>query len=158
DAEVRPAHLLLALLDEEEGHVAQLLAGCGISPAQVRLALAAPDCGEVLDGATGLLWSHAAQVIFDRARQFGVDASADRTVTTGHLWLAVLHADETLRGMLERLGLDMGAVESQVLGEQQLALRLEEPLQLGIPAEETDLARILDVAANRSREALRVLE
>jgi thiamine-phosphate pyrophosphorylase len=37
-------------------------------------------------------------------------------------------------------------------------LELEEPLFLGEPTERIDLARILDAAANRAREALRVVE
>src|SRR5260370_18945065 len=55
----------------------------------------------------------------------------------------------------------MGLDVNRLLGHLEAhgeRLVLDEPLDLRPPAEEIDAARVLDAAANRGREALRVLE
>ncbi len=155
EAEVRPLHVVLGLLDEEEGRVAQLLglADTNLSTARRELA------GELAGPATGPIeLGRDAEALLRAARELAGDISAERMVSTEHLFLVAVRADAALRRDLDRLGVAWRAVEAAVLADAQPVLRLEEPLRLGVPTEATDLARVLDAAANRAREALRILE
>jgi thiamine-phosphate pyrophosphorylase len=158
-AGIQPCHVLLGLLDEEEGRAALLIEQCGISAEQVRQALSghSTDQQEALSGSTPGRTPVTLQLL-RQARELAADATADRTVSTEQLLLAALREDAELRRQLEGLGLAFSALETSILAEHQLELRLEEPLQLGVAGEETDTARVLDAAANRAREAGRVVE
>src|SRR5262249_14416748 len=70
----------------------------------------------------------------------------------------LVRADDGLRRALEQHGLDFVKLESLVLDQAGPPLQLEAPLQLAEPSEQVDVARVLDAASNRAREALRVLE
>lgn len=155
---VAPVHLLLALLEEEEGRAVELLAIGKLAREEVFRTFAAAAAAAVPPGVGELPWSAAGRSCLDRARELAADASADRTFSTTHLLQALLQQDDELGATLRRLGLDLGALEAHLQEEQTPPLTLEEPLRLTESGEATDLARILDVAANRAREALRVLE
>ena len=156
--EVRSAHLLAGLLEEEEGQAAALLRRAGLEPAAVREALISdvtlPESPPPLD----LPLTPAVQGALAHAGQLARQASGDRTVATGLFLVAVLREDADLRASLLARGLDLVRLETEVLGQAELPLRLEEPLTISPGAEEVDTARILDVGANRAREALRVVE
>src|SRR5437764_734146 len=62
------------------------------------------------------------------------------------------------RARLEGQGLSFARLEAAVVGVQGPPLALDEPLDLVEPREQIDAARVLDAAANRAREALRVVE
>jgi thiamine-phosphate pyrophosphorylase len=92
-----------------------------------------------------------------RARDLAVLHAAEGTISTDHVLLALLTEDEILRQELESFGFDHERLQASIVGTSS-PLVMEEPLLLNEPTEEIDTARILDAGANRSREALRVLE
>src|SRR5262249_26797969 len=70
---------------------------------------------------------------------------------------ALLQHDSELRRRLETFGLNASRLELE--GDPQApVMPLEDSLQLHDAAEQIDVARIVDVNANRAREALRVVE
>lgn len=157
-AEVQPSHVVLGLLDEEEGRAAQMLGAHGLAPERARHALAVAAAGTAATPDTAPALAAATQRLLVQARALTADTSRDRTVATEQLLLAALGVDSDLRQTLEDLGLAVADLETGLRAEQQPALPLDEPLRLGVSGEETDTARVLDAAANRAREALRVLE
>jgi thiamine-phosphate pyrophosphorylase len=86
------------------------------------------------------------------------DLSGEATVASEAVLLALLRTDPELRRYLEPLGLRLARLEADVLARQTPPLALDEPLKLGDLTEQVDLARVLDAAANRAREGLRVVE
>jgi thiamine-phosphate pyrophosphorylase len=154
---VRPVHLLLGLLEEAEGRAATLLAAATLDPARARQLLTrGAAAGQAEDRPLPL---HAAsRQVWTEARSLAAEVTGERTVASESLLLAVLRHDEGVRQALEGEGLVFARLEEAVLGTRGPPLRLEEPLELGTPTEQMDVARILDAAANRAREALRVVE
>jgi thiamine-phosphate pyrophosphorylase len=155
-ASIDPVHLLLGLLQEEEGRAARLLTEAGLAPAEAVRALsheagAAPS--EDLPRYSGLT-----ELTLAAGRELAYELTNEPTVASEHLLLAVLRTDAALRRSLEALGLASARVEEAVLATQAPPLQLDEPLQLHETTEQIDTARILDAAANRAREALRVVE
>jgi thiamine-phosphate pyrophosphorylase len=95
----------------------------------------------------------------DHACELARLMSADRALASEHLLLALLRHDDALRNRLQTSGLDMDNLETAIAGEaREVRLPLDEQLSLAEPTEEIDAGRILDAAANRAREALRVVE
>jgi thiamine-phosphate pyrophosphorylase len=157
---VEPAHLLHGLLVEAEGRAAALLAAAGLDPARASRALAEhPPSGPAHPAETALPFSPPARAALEEARRLTGDLeAADQTVPSEALLLALLRSDEPLRRSLESLGLDFARLEGGFRAAHRPALELDEPLCLAETIEEIDTARILDAAANRAREALRVVE
>jgi thiamine-phosphate pyrophosphorylase len=149
---VQPLHLLHALLAEEEGRAATLLREAGADPAAARAALAdlarrpAPSAGR---GVTDLL---------EPARELAGELYLERTVTGDALLLVLLREEPSLRQSLAALGLNFASLEATLLALRKPPIQLDEPLHLVEPTEQIDTARILDAAANRAREGLRVAE
>jgi thiamine-phosphate pyrophosphorylase len=157
---VLPVHLLLGLLEEEEGRPVLLLAKHGIDPAAVRNILGIGGTQySVLSAPNPVLpLSAEAQAILHHASELGRMFSAEHTVASDQVLLALLRQEHGLREKFEGLGLVFNHLEEEIVGVQGTALPLDEPLDLGEPREQIDTARILDAAANRAREGLRVLE
>jgi thiamine-phosphate pyrophosphorylase len=156
---LEPLFLLLGLLDEEEGRAAVLLRQAGLLPSVIRRTLAVPAGSAAPELTEASVTLHPqSQVILDHACVLAGELSGENTIAGDHLLLALLQKDEALRGQLVGLGLRLDRVEAGVAGLESPALRLDEPLVLGDPTEEIDVARILDAGANRAREALRVIE
>lgn len=155
--EVLPLHLLLGLLHEEEGRPALLLAGAGVSADSIRRALGA---SAALDGPSSAKVPLAASVqeILSQAGDVAFLVSAEKTIASDQVLLALVRHDHDLCSALESLGMNMARLELDILGTQGPPLHLEEPLHLHEPPEQVDVARILDASANRAREGLRVLE
>jgi thiamine-phosphate pyrophosphorylase len=153
---VQPTHLILALLDEEEGRPALLLEQAGLSAVAVRQHLA-PAAGEDTGGKR-LPHDPALERVLGAARQLARTAAADRTVSSDQLLLALFQHDADVRRQLVSLGLNASNLEDELLALQAPALTLDEPLNLGEVGESFDAARVLDADANRAREALRVVE
>jgi thiamine-phosphate pyrophosphorylase len=154
---VAPLHLLLGLAQEEEGRASALLAGAGLAPARV-FAWAGLEPAALRGGEDSPPLGPAAQDALAEARGLARETFGERSIASEHLLLALLRSDAGLRAALEGLGLAFARLEESVLSALGPPLHLEEPLQLVEVAEEIDTARILDAAANRAREALRVLE
>jgi len=157
-AEVQPAHLLHGLLEEEEGRAAVLLTGAGLDLAAVRLRWAAPATAADHPAEAPLPLSPELQEIFRHARQLAGEGSADRTLSSDQVVVALLAGDEALRRELEGLGLSFPRLEGETRSPLTAPLPMDEPLRLAEPTEEFDTARILDAEANRAREALRTIE
>jgi thiamine-phosphate pyrophosphorylase len=158
-SEVQPIHLLLALLEEEEGRAATLLGRAGLVPGSFKDARETIN-REAAPGTAGVsppLAPETQQILAD-AREVAGDLSNEGMIAGDHLVVALLRRDEPLRHDLETCGLDTARLEAEVTSASSAPLRLDEPLQLLEPTEQVDAARILDAAANRAREALRVLE
>jgi thiamine-phosphate pyrophosphorylase len=151
-ADVQPLHLLHGLLAEEEGRAATLLRSAGADPAAARAVLA----------------DHAAQhpaaagrdigPILEAARELAGELYLERTVSGDALLLVLLREEVELRRALEALGLVFARLEAAILAQRPPPITLDEPLHLAEPTEQIDAARVLDAAANRAREALRVVE
>ncbi len=158
-SEVTPGHLLYGLLAEDEGKAPTLLARAGLDLDRARQQLAGrlPEAAPHPSG-TFLPFSAAVQAVLDSSRDLLTGDLVDRTVHSEAVLLALLRADAGLRQALEALGLDVARLEQAAAPPQAATLDLEEPLRLGDTVEETSIARILDAAGNRAREALRVVE
>jgi thiamine-phosphate pyrophosphorylase len=154
--QVEPRHLLRGLLAEDEGKAMMLLirSGATLSGLQAHLGLPARiDATELAN----LPLHPALQSIMIRARDLAVLHADEGTISTDHVLLALLTDDEVLRKELEGFGFDRERLQANIVGTSS-PLVMDEPLLLDEPAEEIETARILDAGANRSREALRVLE
>jgi thiamine-phosphate pyrophosphorylase len=150
--DVRPAHLLHGLLAEEEGRAATLLHEAGVDPPAARTALA--DLAARQQAAP----SRPIAPLFEAARELAAELYLERTVTGDALLLVLLREEPELREALEALGLAFARLESSLGALRQPPIRLEEPLHLPESTEQIDAARVLDAAANRAREAARVVE
>jgi thiamine-phosphate pyrophosphorylase len=151
--EIQPGHLLQGLLLEEEGRPWLLLTEAGLDPQALRRDLPAGD-DPILDPTPG----EAARQVLTRARELARGLAEERTVASEHLLLALLDTDVALRQSLEQQGLRFAALEEAICGAKGPPIPLDEPLHLGETPDLLTTARILDAAANRAREALRVLE
>jgi thiamine-phosphate pyrophosphorylase len=141
--------LFLALIEEEESRAAQLLLRAGVSAAQARACMRAQA---VSAGETPSVLS-----LLGQARDLALTMGGERTVGSEHVMLALLRS-ETIQAPLRARGLDLSRIEDALHASPRPTLKLEDPLDLAEPAEWIDSARIIDVNANRCREALRVVE
>jgi thiamine-phosphate pyrophosphorylase len=152
---VSPLDLLHGLLEEEEGRAAVLVIGAGLDHAGYRRAVGTP--GAVPAQAEVQLDSTSLEALA-RARALALELSGDRHVASEALLLALVQTDPSLRTALEPFGLSLERLETAIHALRLPPLQMEEPIQLGDVTEQADVARVLDAAANRAREALRVLE
>lgn len=154
--EIEPIHLLAGLVEEEEGQAAALLARLGSAPSAVRAAFG--NGGMVYLGAPSLPLSALSEQAFSRARELATETGPDEAIASEQLILALLGADPEIIRFLAPLGLNPTLVKAEIERRQAPVLAPAEPLNLAEPTERMDAARILDAAANRAREALRVVE
>src|SRR5438552_3738220 len=105
-ADVQPVHLLLGLLEEDQGRAATLFTQAGLDPAAVRARLAgnAPPAPHPVE--TPPPPSPEARDTLAHARELAADLNAEPTIASEHLLLAVVQQDPSLRETLEGLGLD----------------------------------------------------
>ena len=161
--DVQPLHLLHGLLAEDEGRAATLLSDGGVDAAAARTALRdlAISRQTVVGSSSqtkSLPLRQSLEAIFPQARELAGELYLERTIPSDALLLVLLREEADLRRSLEALGLDFLRLESAVLALRKPPIQLDEPLHLVEPAEQIDTARIIDAAANRAREALRVIE
>src|SRR5262249_20140826 len=156
--DVAPFHLLCGLLEEEEGRAIALLLAAEVDVESLRRDLGFGLSPELPLPVVTRPFSEIVERLLFQARDLATMLSADRSISSESLLLTLVRADEELRRTLEQRGLDFVKLESSVLALAGPPLRLEAPLQLAEPSEQLDAARVLDAAANRAREALRVLE
>ena len=156
-ASLGPLHLLHGLLDEEEGRAFVLAAAAGLDADAYRNARgAAPPAG---DAAGAPLPLHPlTREALAQARWLTREVSGETAVAGDALLVALLRSDETLRRGLEAWGLGLARLEAAVVPPPAPPLALDEPLDLADSTGAVALARVLDAAANRAREGLRVVE
>lgn len=152
---VLPEHLLRALLGEDEGLAASLLRRCGL---QELPNWSGPSESDTISEETMLPLGSGIEHVLARARGISAELSAERTLTSDQVLLAVLLLETPLRQGLEKSGFQMEQLRQAVYSVGGPPLQLDEPLALFEDHEQIDTARIVDAAANRAREALRVIE
>jgi thiamine-phosphate pyrophosphorylase len=153
-AVVLPIHLLEGLIEEPEGRPAVFLAEAGTDLALARADLFPPLSGPPAQLTATRPLSEKIGEILQQAAQL----AAEPTISSDLVLVTLLRMEDELRCRLEGFGLVFVQLEDKVRCTQVPSLRLEEPLYLSEPLERMGTARILDAAANRAREALRVLE
>ncbi|MCI0738608.1 MAG: thiamine phosphate synthase [Gemmataceae bacterium] len=154
---VRPIDLLRGLFEEEESAAMTHLQAAGLTLVSVR------HFFPVLIGFDGsedrAPLHHETRTVLDTALELTRLHGAEESITSEFVLLALLIHDKPIRGQLESYGLDPAKLQARIAPPPtQPPIALEEPLDLSPPRETMDLARLLDAAANRAREALRVLE
>jgi thiamine-phosphate pyrophosphorylase len=152
---VLPLHLLRGLLLEEEGLPASLLKRCGVQGGLAEPP--APEAADIIE-VTSLPFSSQSEEVLEHARHISADLSSDRTVTSDQLLLALVVVDAGVRKRLEDLGLEVVKLEESIYASARAPLTLDEPLSLLEERDQVDTARVIDAAANRAREAIRVIE
>jgi thiamine-phosphate pyrophosphorylase len=162
---VDPEHLLWALV-LDESRAAEILAAHQLSSEQLRQVLAAPpaEINASRESAEPMLPRSATlELVFLEARRQVALIGRHVEVGTEHLLFGLATIPSPVQTLLSEHGLAPGATvlpDSESTGHSSSPLPSEIHLALaGPPAgEKTDLYRILDAAANRAREGLRVLE
>ena len=140
------AHWLLALLEDDEGRPAALLARTPFTLAGVRAAVSG-DAPPAPDAAA----------LFRRARELGLHLRADPAVTTDLILLAVLLTDDTYAPA----GLSGATLLPHLrttAAEPGPAFTPPPDFHIPDPPEQLAAARAVDANLNRAREALRVLD
>lgn len=150
---VQPRHLMLGMLDENEGAATALLAACGLDivgwRGQLSSAAKMSDCPVPI--------SNEVHQAFLDARLLSRQRGAERSITTELLTVVLLQNDVELSEELAVQGLRPAEILQRTAVETE-RVTPDEPLELSDSVEYFDAARILDASANRAREALRVLE
>jgi thiamine-phosphate pyrophosphorylase len=154
---VRPLHLLHGLLREEEGQAGTLAAAAGLDWERYRSAQPAPPTPATPDPVP-LPLDDESRAVLSLARELAPDLTGEATVSSAALLLALVRAAPDAVAALSASGLDAARLERALLAGRPEPLRLDEPLRLPDLTEQVDTARVLDAAANRAREALRVAE
>ena len=135
---------LLALLADDDGRPAERLRTLGLDPEAVRLAAAQAEFGD------------AQPDLLKHARPLAVELSADPTLTTDVVLLALLEVDEPFA---VALGLSAEALRSLWPTPEPASAAFAPAAFLVEEApDRSQAARILDANANRAREAYRVLD
>ena len=157
--EAQPCHLLQALLSEEDGLAVSRLLGAGVAGEAIKPAVTSggPSVPPDRESAPSHLSAKSHEML-DHARVVAADVSGEHTIASDHLLLALVRQDADLRQQLIAAGLDVARLEEGIASRATPALTLDEPLAIEAPADDMETARIVDAAANRAREALRVLE
>lgn len=155
-AEITTWQLFQGLIEDEESQPSVLLVQAGLERTSLAEAFF-PDAlvPDNLEQAVPL--ARPTREILTHAQNLARGMTTEATLATDHVLLALLEMDQELRARLEALGLDFSQFQ-HTLHPTPPPIYLDEPLNLLEPPEEVNTARILDACANRSREALRVLE
>lgn len=147
-------HLVLALLDEEEGRPAVLLERAGQDVPVVR---------GLLQTLIEVPAAPMNDVLFNVARAWSISHRHDPEFLTDAFLLAVLRAAPAFQRTVAGIGLDSDSLEALLLGDQPHHTELQtEAVAASFTMPDTttdaDAGRILDASFNRAREATRVLE
>ena len=153
--EFRLEDLFRGLVEDDETQPSILLTQAGLQRDKLMAAFfPGPLAGEASENVPP---ANEVRDVLHHAQQTARSHSEERTLSSDHVLLALLRADSGLRTRLEEIGLNFAQFAEQI-DPPRPAIALPEPLNLFDPAEDVDAARVLDAAANRCREALRVLE
>ncbi len=158
-AEMLPIHLLRGLLEEDEGRAACLLRAAGLDPGTARECLAALlQRKESVVSRLPLPLDAATTAVLLAAREVARTLTLESIIASESLLLALLREETSLRVALVARGLAFDRLEAGLLAQQVAPPDLDEALALPAATERIDAHRVLDAAANRAREALRVVE
>src|SRR5436309_312460 len=125
-ATVLPVHLLMALLEEEDGRAFSVAVAAGLAAEQVAAWVRtgpAPEAAEVpLDERT--VW------LLHQARGMAVELTGESTISSEVVLLAVLRSDAQARTELEGRGLSLDRLESLLQSQRPPLPVLDTPLRL----------------------------
>lgn len=154
--EITPRMLLGSLLAEEEGRAFQWLTQFGLNVVRWQAAQPAHQTAE--SSASSLIYSQIVRKGIQAATSLARSTSADGVVASEHLILGLLEADGGLTCELTDCGLEFDALARSFYSQFETPMPMDGSLELSNSREQIDTARILDAAANRAGEAMRVLE
>jgi thiamine-phosphate pyrophosphorylase len=152
---VEPLDLLRGLLAEDEGHAAQSLAAAGLDLASWTFRF--PDDARVELSERRFEAAPALRMVMMRAQQESGHLTEEGTLSSDQVLAALLAVADGVEGALAACGFDFGEWKTSHKTDSA-AIPLDEPLDLTEPDDTAGALRIVDAAANRAREALRVLE
>jgi thiamine-phosphate pyrophosphorylase len=149
------AHVLHGLLAEEEGRAFLAAVDAGLDAESYRRTIPPftplpPGESVPLDAPT--------RAALTLARALAREHLGDDAVSGDVLLVALLRSDDALRSAIEGFSLQLARLEAGVLPAAGPPLELDEPLDVGGEPADLGVARLLDAAANRAREGLRVAE
>ncbi len=165
-AAVEPEHLLWALV-MDEGRAGVALEEAGISPATLEdldAELAALTLEAIDPAVPHAVWNPIVEALAHEARLLAFQAGAVDEAGTDHWLQAFLRSDTAAARWLNDRTTTLTAAPTvavpDTLSDANSPLPLQEHLELRerVPSNRYELYRILDAAANRAREGLRVLE
>ena len=156
-AEIEPHHLLRGLLAEEEGHAASMLTTAGLDliawrrlyPDDPNLASEAPDSPPAI--------APLLRLVIAKARKESSRLTEEGSLATDQVVAALVSMASGASRALESCGFDSARFASTAPAELP-PVQLESPLDLSEPPDTAGVLRIVDAAANRAREGLRVIE
>lgn len=155
--EIEPLDLLRGLLAEAEGYAVRRLTDAGFELASWQTSypgdpgLSGEEFDEVVPPAPAL------RLVMMRAHQEIANLTDEGSLSTDQVLTALIALAGAVRQALEGCGLDADRFRDEGKGES-IVLTLDEPLDLVEEPDRAGAARIVDAAANRAREALRVVE
>jgi thiamine-phosphate pyrophosphorylase len=152
---VNAHHVFYGLLAEEEGRAFLVAVAAGLDIDRYRSTI--PVTAEVPAG-TSIPLGPTARIALTTARRLARENAGEDDIPSDTLLLALLRSDEVLNATATALGLQADRLEAIVLPASAAAVELHEPLDLARAGPDASLARLLDAAANRAREGLRVAE
>jgi thiamine-phosphate pyrophosphorylase len=147
-------HLLLALLEEDEGRPAVLLERAGLS---------VPDVRGQLESLSESPAAPPESELFAAAQRWSLAHRHDPEFLTDAFLIVVLRSHPTFQATATALGLDAARLEQILIGEPTPEPSGEPdalPALFTLPDSTSEVAatRVLDANFNRAREAARVLE
>ncbi len=152
---VEPLDLLRGLLAEVEGHAAQSLAAAGLDLASWTFRF--PDDARMAPSDRRVDSSPALRIVMMRAQQESGHLTEEGSLSSDQVLAALLAVADGVEGALAACGFDFANWKSGHTVDAA-AIPLDEPLDLTDADDTAGTLRIIDAAANRAREALRVLE
>lgn len=163
-AQIEPAHLLLGVAEQEESRGATILAARGVTRETITDALgingSTPGATTEQSRATPL--SDQVRHALSRVRSRSIARGADNPAGTDVLLLELLAGCSELSPILASQGIDVRGLQAELQREIESEIRPLTAefvdLELADTTDSIDIYRILDAAANRAREGLRVLE
>ena len=141
------ALLLVELIAEEDGRAAVLMARHGLAREPVLDRLARLETPGI-----------AVERLIADARALAREHEGEGTVTSEFFLLTLIATDAAAAKVLTEFGLNRAALEGEITGATAPVLPVSEPIQFAEATEQIAAARVLDVNANRAREALRILD
>ena len=151
-SEILADHLMSALVEDEEGQPSTLLVRAGLERRHfVSTSSQPPDVADKLPLAGSV------REILREAQRLAMERMEESTLASDQVLLAILKRNQDLRDRLIQLGLNFARLE-EAIAPPPLVISLGETTRPLAKPVDVDAARILDASANRSREALRVLE
>ena len=148
-ASTNSLHLFLALLDDDEGRVAELITLAGLNTELARQLVRQLNATDAC---------HSAETVLNSARQISRETDCSDGCRSEHVLVAILESEPGISAPLECAGLRREVIQHSVLRTPGKPLTLDEPLNLADPVETQETSRVLDASANRAREAFRVIE